>query len=74
MDVGGYTYELTLPGHNTISGIFTISAGQTTAITKTLQSVGGGEAGGAGMLFGIIGIAAPGMMMTAKEPTQEFSK
>jgi hypothetical protein len=70
MDIGGHEYKLVLSGYQTLIETFVISVSQTTTITKTLQSVGGGEAGGVGTLFGIIGVAALGIMMTAKKPTQ----
>ena len=71
MDIGSHTYGLTLPGYNTTSGIFTITANNTTTITKALQSAGGGESGGGGMIFGLIGVVALGMMMSSKSATKE---
>jgi hypothetical protein len=68
MNVGGHVYELTLSGYDSIYEIFSITAETTTTVNKTLQPVGGGEAGGSVMLFGIIGVAALGMMMTSKKP------
>lgn len=65
MDTGGHEYELVMAGYQTATDTFIISANQTTTINETLQASGGG--GGAGMLFGLIGIAALGIMMTSKE-------
>lgn len=70
MDIGGHVYELQKSGYYTVSGIFAITAGQTTTITKTLQSSGG--TGGAGILFGVVGLAALGMMVTSKPQTQHI--
>lgn len=68
MDVGGHVYQLQKSGYYTVSGTFAIKVEQTTTITKTLQSTGIVEAGGIGMLFGIVGLAALGIMMTTKSP------
>ncbi len=73
MDVGGYTYQLTKSGYDTVFGTFSILPEQTTTITRTLQpSVSG--AGGGAMIFGIIGLAALGMMMTAKPKASKTTK
>ena len=66
MDVGGYTYQLQKSGYYTVSGTFAIVAGETTTITKTLQSTGTGT-GGAAMLLGV-GLATLGIIMTVKPP------
>lgn len=71
IDVGGHVYQLQKSGYNTISDMFAITAGQTTTITKILQS-SAGAAGGTGMLFGIVGIVTLGMMITAKPKTQHI--
>lgn len=72
MDVGGHAYQLQKSGYYTISEIFAITAGETTTITKTLQSTGTVEAGGTAMLF--IGLAALGIIMTHKPPKSPISK
>lgn len=72
MDVGGHVYQLQKSGYYTVSGTFAITAEETTTITKTLQSTGVVEAGGIGMLFGIVGLAALGMMITAKPKIQHI--
>lgn len=66
LDVAGHTYELRLSGYNNISETFIITEGRTTTIIKTLQVTSGG-AGGGGMIFGLIGIAALGIMMSSKK-------
>lgn len=64
---GYYTYKLTFEGYIDKTGIFDIIADQTTTIEDTLQSAGGGSV----MLFGLVGLAALGIMMTAKPKVPE---
>lgn len=68
IDVGGHIYELRLPRYYTISGTFMISGGQTTVITKTLQSTPPVQAGfgAAGMVL-IAGLAV-GALYIATRP------
>lgn len=68
MNIGGHTYQLQKSGYYTVSGIFAITVGGTTTITKTLQSTGTVEAGGI-MLLGAVGLVTLGIIMTAKQPT-----
>lgn len=70
MDLGGHTYKLTLSGYQPTGDIiFSINVGETTTITKTLQSTTGGGEGGAGILFGLLGIGAFAMMLSSKPPS-----
>jgi hypothetical protein len=70
LPAGLHTYELILAGYKTETGNFSVTAGDQTItiISKVLEPQA--QAGGAGMLFGIVGIAALGMMMTSKHDSK----
>lgn len=66
LDTGGHTFELQKSGYDNIYGTFPISEGQTTTIIRTLQQTTGGGGAGGGMIFGLLGIAVLGIMMSSK--------
>ena len=65
MAPGSHTYKLRLSGYQDKSGSFTVVTGYDVPaiVSEVLQPVSGA---GTAMLFGIVGIAALGMMMTSK--------
>jgi hypothetical protein len=73
LEEGSYRYKLTYPDYPDSIGNFTITAGQTTDpinVTMTRTSADSGS----GMIFGLVGIAALGMMMSSKSTTPRLTK